>query len=320
VPPFGERLLLAGTSGSGKSTFAKGFLEGLVERGHQILVVDPEGDYEKLDWAGTLGDQQHAPTVEEAMTLLQAPEAHLVLNLLGIPHADRPAFFAALVPRLQEMHAQTGRPHWVIVDEAHHLLPDATAQPPVPYDIHGLMFITVHPEHVARTAVEAVHRVIVVGGAPAETVRRFAEQKAVPPPNVAPDPLPSGEAITWRPGSEPVHIRSVAPRAEHRRHVRKYAEGELGPERSFFFRGPEERLNLRAHNLQLFVQLADGVDDETWMHHLRRGDYSRWFRESIKDDELAQEAQAIEADPRATAADSRERIRSLVDARYTTPA
>ena len=36
--------------------------------------------------------------------------------------------------------------------------------------------------------------------------------------------------------------------------------------------------------------MADGVDDETWLHHLRAGDYSRWFREGIKDDALADEA------------------------------
>jgi hypothetical protein len=152
-------------------------------------------------------------------------------------------------------------------------------------------------------------------------LRCFAEQKELAPPNIASDALPSGEAITWRPGSgDPVRMRSIAPRAEHRRHVRKYAEGELGPERSFFFRGPGERLNLRAHNLQLFVQIADGVDDETWTYHLRRGDYSRWFREAIKDEELAQQAQAVEADTRGTAADSRARIRALLETRYTAPA
>ena len=43
------------------------------------------------------------------------------------------------------------------------------------------------------------------------------------------------------------------------------------------------------------MQLADGVDDDTWTYHLRQGDYTRWFREKIKDDALAQgQAAALE--------------------------
>ena len=64
--------------------------------------------------------------------------------------------------------------------------------------------------------------------------------------------------------------------------MRKYAEGDLGAEKSFTFRGPQGRLNLRAQNLQMFLLIGDGVDAETWFHHLRRGDYSQWSREVIK--------------------------------------
>jgi hypothetical protein len=101
--------------------------------------------------------------------------------------------------------------------------------------------------------------------------------------------------------------------------VRKYAAGELGPDKSFYFRGPEEKLNLRAQNLQMFLQVADGVDDGTWLHHLRQGDYSRWFRGAIKDPELAEEAARIEADPAADAAASRGRLRDAIEQRYTAP-
>src|SRR5262249_39693261 len=91
-------------------------------------------------------------------------------------------------------------------------------------------------------------------------------------------------------------VNAVKPREKQTRHVRKYAEGELGEDRSFYFRGPRGALNLRAHNLATFLQLAAGVDDETWLHHLREGAYSQWFRDAIKDDDLAAEAAAIEQD------------------------
>ncbi len=65
----------------------------------------------------------------------------------------------------------------------------------------------------------------------------------------------------------------------------------------------------------------DGVDDETWLYHLRGGDISAWFRKNIKNEELADAAASIERDNRATnAGQSRAKFRKLLEARYTIPA
>jgi hypothetical protein len=69
----------------------------------------------------------------------------------------------------------------------------------------------------------------------------------------------------------------------------------------------------------IFLQMADGVDDETWTFHLKQGDYARWFRNQIKDEGLAEVADEISADglsPR----ESRKRIREEIEKRYTAPA
>ena len=55
----------------------------------------------------------------------------------------------------------------------------------------------------------------------------------------------------------------------------------------------------------MFLHIAEGIDDRTWEHHLKAGDYSEWFRDKVKDDELADEAAAIEADRSLDAAESR---------------
>jgi hypothetical protein len=107
--------------------------------------------------------------------------------------------------------------------------------------------------------------------------------------------------------------------ADRQRHQRKYAEGELGEDRSFYFRGPNASLNLRAQNLERFKQIGDGVDDTTWEYHLKRHDVSRWFREVIKDEDLAAEAVQIESDD-LTPDDSRARMRLAIERRYTAPA
>jgi len=115
-------------------------------------------------------------------------------------------------------------------------------------------------------------------------------------------------------------IRLVRSRSDRRRHTRKYAEGELPPERSFYFRGPKGKLNLRAQNLILFLQIADGVDDQTWLHHLRAGDYSDWIRNRIKDHELADEVAVVEAQKNLSPGDGRTRVRQAIERRYTLPA
>lgn len=104
-----------------------------------------------------------------------------------------------------------------------------------------------------------------------------------------------------------------------KRHIRKYAEGDLG-DSSFYFRGPSAKLNLKAQNLMMFLHIADGVDDRTWLHHLRAGDYSTWFRAKIKDKKLAREVAAIEKDKKLDPCQSRERVADAVRGRYTAPA
>jgi hypothetical protein len=166
-----------------------------------------------------------------------------------------------------------------------------------------------------------VDLIIAIGETPGGSIAMFAETLGEPvpaAPSMASERLEAGEAIAWwrRPARHPFVFRSIPPRAERQRHLRKYASGELGEDKSFWFRGPEGKLNLRAQNLQLFLQLADGVDDETWTWHLERGDYSRWFRQAIKDEALAAEVQGIE---RATLSprESRIRLRERVEERYT---
>jgi hydroxymethylpyrimidine pyrophosphatase-like HAD family hydrolase len=324
IPAYGPPVLVTGTSGAGKSTLANGLIEQLAEQGYQFCIVDPEGDFADLPNVPSLGDAKHAPTVTEVMEVLTAPGQNASVNLLGIPLTDRPAYFESLLLSMQELRTRTGRPHWLIVDEAHHLLPEnRPGSQALPREqLMGVLLITVHPEHMSPSILADVATVVVIGSSPRETLAGYASVVNVPPPEVPSDPLPTGEALVWTraSGSAPLRVRSHAPRLEKRRHVRKYAAGELGPDRSFFFRGPEGKLNLRAQNLQIFLQVADGIDDGTWLFHLRRGDYSRWFREAIKDDDLGDEAALIESDEHLDPVASRARIHSAIESRYTAAA
>ena len=194
-----------------------------------------------------------------------------------------------------------------------------------PENIEGFLGVTVHPDRLARSFLEAINTLVVVGSDPALVVASFAKAAKVEPPADVPSGLEADEALLWhidRSGGHQLVERFVPtePRGERRRHRRKYAEGELSGDRSFWFRGPDDRLNLQAQNLELFMQIGDGVDDETWLHHQRKGDYSRWMREILKDEDLAAEVAAVEEDQSASLVEARRRIREAIEQRYAAPA
>jgi HAD superfamily hydrolase (TIGR01484 family) len=323
MDPYAANVMVCGTSGSGKSTLTTGLLERLCHAGYQFAIVDPEGDYATLEVAVVLGGQKREPLVEEVTDVLRDPSHNVVANLLGVAVSQRPECFARLLAAVLEARSRTGRPHWIVVDEAHHVLPAAwqpaadSGAPPS----HGMIYVTVHPGSVAPGILETLDTLLIVGDRPVDTVLELCQAAGRAPPVVRADErLPAGHALYWRIGEpETAVIEVEPPRHERTRHSRKYVEGNLGQTRSFYFRGPDAKLKLRAHNLLLFVQLGDGVDDDTWEFHRRNGDYSRWFRDEVKDDQLASEAEVIERSS-LSAADSRAAIRAAVEKRYTLPA
>jgi len=185
--------------------------------------------------------------------------------------------------------------------------------------VSSTIYVTVHPEAMRSKALAGVQTVIGVGPKANDVVASFCHAVGTPVPALPPTG-DQAQVLFWdrHSGEPPRWVAVDRPRQERQRHTRKYAEGELGPDKSFYFRGPACALNLRAHNLRIFLQMADGVDDDTWMHHLRRGDYAHWFRDSIKDDDLAAETERIQQldDP----VTSRRSIREAVERRYTAPA
>jgi hydroxymethylpyrimidine pyrophosphatase-like HAD family hydrolase len=322
LDPYATNAMICGTSGSGKSTVTTGLLERLCEAGYQFCILDPEGDYSDLEFAVVLGAPNRAPLVSEVMDVLKDPADNAVVNMLGVAVEHRPEFFAQLLPALAELRTRTGRPHWLVVDEAHHLLP-STWVPAAELALrpHGTLYVTVHPGSVAKPVITTINALLVVGDHPDKTVKEFAKVANIKRvPSVPDERLPAGQTLYWPVETKHAYIVHTEPaRTERTRHSRKYVEGNLG-RHSFHFRGPDKKLNLKASNLMLFLLLADGVDDDTWNFHLRNGEYSKWFRDSVKDPELADAAEHVERDNQLDAHGSRAVIRAAIEKRYTMPA
>jgi hypothetical protein len=323
IEPHVGSVLIAGQSGIGKSTLATALTERMTERGFQFCVLDPEGDYDELEGSVSLGDAATPPQDEEVLKLLEKADTNVVINTQNFGVVERPAYFAKLLPEIAALRARTGRPHWLLIDEAHHLLPTERdgLRSLLPENLPAVIFITVYPSEMSKDALHGVRMLIAVGESAPAVVEDFCEAADVPVPSSLPTPG-ADEVLFWRRDRDaaPRLVKATKPRQAHKRHTRKYAAGDLGEEESFYFRGPDGALKLRAQNLLIFLQIADGVDAGTWEHHRRARDYSTWFRNVIKDAELASEAARIEEDPELDAAQSRARIAEAVSRRYTSPA
>jgi hypothetical protein len=221
-----------------KSTLATALLERLVAEKFQLCIFDPEGDYGNFADTVTFGDATTPVSADSVLAAVQKLGTNVTANLLGSSIKDRPGVLAALLPPILNIRAKYGRPHWILVDEALDVLKSIGVVLIIGHDSLGLGANIISFEQTCRSG------------------------KAGRGPGV-------GEAIYWNCGTDdaPVLIRTEKPKGAVKRHTRKYAQGKLGDDRSFIFHGPEGRLNIRAYNLDTFLDIGEGVDAETYVFH-----------------------------------------------------
>jgi hypothetical protein len=214
VRPYGEDILLAGTVGSGKSETAAALLEGLSAAKYTFCVIDSEGDYESLSGTASgvvsLGAADRPPTVEEILKLFRSPSESGVINLTGLPAAQRQAFFDALLPRFSVLRQRTGRPHWLVID--------SESSPAREFSVAAgpsVLQITTSPKLLPPAALANVNLLVATGNSPQRMIEEFCQMTATPAPTMDPVSLRPGEALGWRPlarNAAPFRFRIKPPR------------------------------------------------------------------------------------------------------------
>jgi hypothetical protein len=159
------------------------------------------------------------------MELLEEPGRSVVVDLTGIDLAERPRVFAELIPELSKLRSQTARPHWLLIDEAHHLLPSelGTAALSLPRDLAASIVVTGHPDQLALPVLEAVRLVLTVGANAAATMRAFCQRTGDATPRFDATLLERDEAWLWdRRSAGARRVRMIRP------HARRSPERWLG--------------------------------------------------------------------------------------------
>jgi hydroxymethylpyrimidine pyrophosphatase-like HAD family hydrolase len=317
ISPWRSGILLAGASGSGKTTFTISILESLIRKEYQFCLIDPEGDYLDLPGATVIGNEVSLPPMEEIAQLLKDSQQNLVICTLSIPLHDRPEFFSRLLDVLVQLRRDYSRPHWLILDEAHHLVPapSGITADRYPADFNNFIVISTSPHALHAAALSKIGMIITIGGNAAYPFEQFGKLLGCPVPVNIPV-LSEGEVCVWERGSpgDPYKVRYNQPHQLQQRHKKKYAQGEMG-DNSFVFTGEEGRLHLVANNLMLFLHMAEGIDIDTWLYHLHRKDFTNWFRKAIHDEELAKVAE--EAEKMTDAPASRRHVLDFIAQKYT---
>jgi HAD superfamily hydrolase (TIGR01484 family) len=200
-PYVSGAVLIAGSSGSGKSTIASSIVERIMEQRYQVCIIDPEGDYGTFAGVTRLGDADRVPTLGEIESLLAGPSQSIAVDLTGVPVDARADFSARLLPRLTSLRNRTGRPHWIVLDEAHQLLrSERSVNPSIPSAAFNVLAVTTHPGSLSKELRDAVHTMIAAGADPEAAVRAMN-----PCFTGSICSLPRGTAALWR-RSEPGRI------------------------------------------------------------------------------------------------------------------
>jgi len=316
ISPWRSGILVAGASGSGKTTLTISIIESLIRKEYQFCLIDPEGDYLELPGATIVGDETSLPPIEEIRQLLKEPRQNLVICTLSVPLHDRPACFMRLLDVLVELRREYSRPHWLIMDEAHHLVPGPSEiTDHFPADFNNFIVISTSPHALHTSALAKIGMIISIGENSAYPFEQFGQLLQCEVPTDIPK-LAEGEICVWERGGSlpPFVVRYNQPHQLLQRHKKKYAQGDMGYN-SFIFTGEERRLNLVANNLLLFLHIAEGVDIETWLYHLCRKDFTNWFRNTIHDEDLARVGEEAEKIKEAGA--SRRHVLDFIAQKYT---
>ena len=198
LPPAGVSMLVTGGHGSGKSSFTRRMLERLCTAGYQFIVLDGRGQYQDFQPAVVFGTPENPPDPFEILTALEKPDVQAVVCLAAVLPAKRAAFFDKLNLELRALREKTGRPHWLVIDEAQELVPrmdSATVESGPPAE--NTIYVTSDPDAIDARIVASVQVVAVRGAAARESLESLA---AILPADRPPEPLRApgeSEALVW---------------------------------------------------------------------------------------------------------------------------
>jgi hydroxymethylpyrimidine pyrophosphatase-like HAD family hydrolase len=311
VPGSQVSVLIAGDTGAGKSYLAGLLAERWIDAGYSVLIIDPEGDHAGLaqrPGVHLVDAAAHLPGPTDLLAIPRPRRASLVLDLSGLPEAQKAGYLRRLPPAVAAERAKHGIPHWVINDEAHLTQNSNTVQPSGPGLAEpGTCTVTWQPDILPAAFRDSVDLTLTITGTPPAAANMAM---AVPHATVSTAGQPP------RPFSADHRV------SPHVRHQHKYTATALPPHRRFYFHTAGETGGepVTAATVEQFSRHIRHCDPAVLGYHLSRGDFSRWITGTLADRHLGNDLAAIERDlfvrHAAELERARHRIIHAIDSRY----
>ena len=214
LPTAGVSMVIAGEPASGKTAIVMGLVERARAMGYQFCVIDTRGHYLDFVPAVAIGSGEHPPAMLEVLTALEKPEISTVVSLAGLAEGERPRFITDLVRRLGALQETTGRPHWIVIDEAQHALPARGLKDEVAIAAaENMVYVSCDASRLPPDLLAAANAIVACGAGAGAALEALARAIEVPaPPEALREPRP-GEALVWsrRSGEAPVLVEVAPP-------------------------------------------------------------------------------------------------------------
>jgi len=306
VPGSQGSILITGDTGTGKSYLAGLLAEQWIDAGYSVLIIDPEGDHVGLaqrPGVHLVDAAAHLPSSADLLAIARPGRASLVLDLSGLPEADKSDYLRRLPSAIAAARVEHGMPHWVIMDEAHLSMHDEAVPPGPGLAEPGTCMITWRPDILPAAMRGSVDLT-------------FTATAPRPAAHSAPMAVPSATVSVG--GQEPRPFNVASRTSPHVRHQHKYAATALPPQHWFHFHTDGEPVV--AATLEEFSRYIRHCDLTVLSYHLSRGDFSRWVTGAFADHNLGTYLAAIERDlthrHAAELERARRRIVHAIDSRY----
>jgi hydroxymethylpyrimidine pyrophosphatase-like HAD family hydrolase len=294
----GRNLLVTGGTGSGKS-WATGLLcEQLILQGYCVWIIDPEGEYaglKSLPGVMVLGGKKTPPSLQDLVEVARYPDLSVVVDLSHLDHKEKLNYLNLLLPTLASLRRSTGLPHRIVVDEAHYFLHEPTVAKLLDLDLGAYILVTYRPSGLHASLQRAIEGVIAKRLTDPDElralIRMFGNKNAESEWKSTLKSLTASQAALL-PGIEEAEgklkrFEMQARLTPHVRHRTKYFDVPMPEADGFLFTRNGKPVAGPARTLKDFVWLLASSSPEVIEGHARRGDFSHWIRNVLRDNLLA---------------------------------
>jgi hypothetical protein len=153
------------------------------------------------------------------LTALEKPDVQTVVCLAAVPEQERRDFVDKLLVPLRKLRETTGRPHWILVDEAIDLMAaSARADDSPSAAAENTIYVSADPAAIAPDVLAAVHGVVACGPGAGAMIDAFAAAVSWGRPALPERPPSEHESLVWfRRSERPVALLNIAGvKADHR--------------------------------------------------------------------------------------------------------